>query len=146
MANVSGSGHPIFRVSSAFGRGELRSKEGGKKSIHVNASHENIEMLLRTVVSANQLSMYGRVADLCNERPEDLRAPGKPAALDPFGKDGNSYRPLYCRKFYQSTAMEKPSARKRAKIRTIVRRPEIIQTVFWCGFEAYRTRTIFLDS
>ena len=40
MANFSGSGHPIFRVSSAFGRGELRSKEGGKESIHFNGSHE----------------------------------------------------------------------------------------------------------
>ena len=37
---------------------------------------------------------------------------------------------------------KKPIARMRAKIRTIVRRPEIIQTVFWCGFEACRARTI----
>ena len=57
MANFSGSGHPIFRASSAFERGELRSKGGGKKSIHFNGSHENIELLLRTVISANQLSI-----------------------------------------------------------------------------------------
>ena len=36
MANFSGSGHPIFRASSAFERGELRSKGGGKKSKHFN--------------------------------------------------------------------------------------------------------------
>ena len=53
MPNFSGSGHPIFRASSAFERGESRSKGGGKKSIHFNGSHENIELLLRTVISAN---------------------------------------------------------------------------------------------
>ena len=54
MANLSRSGHPMFRASSAFERGELRSKGGGKKSIHLNGSAENIELLLRTVISANQ--------------------------------------------------------------------------------------------
>ena len=58
-----------------------------------------------------------------------------------FGKDGNSYR-----KFYQCTATKKLSARIRAKIRTFVRRPEIIQTMFSCGFEVCRTRTILLLS
>ena len=65
MANFSGSGHPIFRASSAFERGELRSKGGGQKSIHFNGSGENIELLLRTVISANLLSVCGAVADLC---------------------------------------------------------------------------------
>ena len=82
MANFSGSGHPIFRASSAFERGELRSKGGGKKSIHFNVSHENIELLLRTVMSANQLTVYGARANLCNEVPKDLRAPVKLAAPD----------------------------------------------------------------
>ena len=65
MANFSDSGHPIFRASSAFERGDLRSKGGGKKSIHFNGSHEHIEFLLRTVISANQLSIDGAVPDLC---------------------------------------------------------------------------------
>ena len=63
-----------------------------------------------------------------------------------FGKDGNSNRPLSCRKFYQCTATEKLSARIRSKFRTIVKRPETVQTMFWCGFEADRTRTILLYS
>ena len=33
-------------------------------------------------MSANQLSINGAIADLCNEVPKDLRAAGKPAALD----------------------------------------------------------------
>ena len=63
MANFSRSGHPIFRASSAFERGELRSKGGRKKSIHFNVSNETIELLLRTVISANQLSICGAIAD-----------------------------------------------------------------------------------
>ena len=58
------------------------AKEGEKKSIHFNGSDENIELLLRTVTSANQLSVYGAIADLCNELSEDLRDSGKPAAPD----------------------------------------------------------------
>ena len=82
MANFSESGHPIFRASSALERGELRSKEHGKKSIHFNGSDENIELLLRTVISANQLSICGAVADLCNELSDGCRASGKPEAPD----------------------------------------------------------------
>ena len=86
MAHFSGSTRPKFRASSAFERGELRSKGGGKKSIQFNGSHENIELLLRTVISANQLSIFGAVADLCNEVAKDLGAPGKLAALDQLEK------------------------------------------------------------
>ena len=56
-------------------RGELRSKEESKKSMHFNGSDENIELLLRTVISANQPSFYGATADLCNVAPKDFRAP-----------------------------------------------------------------------
>ena len=59
MVNFSESGHPIFRASSAFERGDFRSKGHGKESIHFNGSEENIELLLRMVISANQLSVYG---------------------------------------------------------------------------------------
>ena len=34
------------------------------------------------MISANQLSVFGAIADLCNELPKDLGAPGKPAAPD----------------------------------------------------------------
>ena len=72
VKNFSDSGHPIFRVSGAFERGELKSKGGGKKSTHFNGSDENVELLLRTVISANQLSVYGVIPDLCRELSEDL--------------------------------------------------------------------------
>ena len=78
------SDHPIFRVSSAFERGEQRSKGGDRKSVHFNGSDENIEFLLRTVISADQLSVYRAVADLCNELSEDFWASEKLAAPEHF--------------------------------------------------------------
>ena len=51
------SGHPIFRASSAFERGELRSKGHDKKSIHFDGSEENIELLLRAIMFVNPLSV-----------------------------------------------------------------------------------------
>ena len=82
MVNFSESNHPIFRDSSAFERREFRSKGHGEKSVHFKGSDENIELRLRTVISANQHSVYGDVADLCNELSEDFRASGKPEAPD----------------------------------------------------------------
>ena len=51
-------------------RGELKSKGHGEKSFHFNGSDENIELLLRTVISANQLRVYGAIADLCSEETQ----------------------------------------------------------------------------
>ena len=86
MMNFSQSCHPIFRASSDFERGELRSKEGVKKTFHFNGSDENIELLLRTFISWNQLSVYGGVSEKCNELSEDLKALVKPKAPDYLDK------------------------------------------------------------
>ena len=77
-----------------------------------------------------RISSVSTVADLCNELPKDRWAPRKLCSIWSFGEDGNSYRHLYCRTFYRCTGTE-----RREEIRTWVRRPEIIQTVFRCGFE-----------
>ena len=69
--NFAESGHPIFQATSPLGRGELKSKGGGKRTIHYNGSEENVELILRTIISVNQLSIYGAVADLCNELDPD---------------------------------------------------------------------------
>ena len=73
MLNFAEAAHPIFRATSTRERGDLRGKEKGKKSIHFNGSDENIELLIRTVSSANQLSVSGAIADLCKDVPEDIR-------------------------------------------------------------------------
>ena len=69
LQNFAGSGYPIFRCTSALEREQFRSKGGGKTSIHLNGSTENIELLLHMVISVNQLSLYGAVADMIEELP-----------------------------------------------------------------------------
>ena len=80
LLKFTGSGHPILRGTE---RGELRSKEGGKTSIHFNGSTRNIGLLLQMVISVNnQLSIYGAVTDVIGDFPVGQKASGKPAALD----------------------------------------------------------------
>ena len=57
VINFSESGHPVFRGSSAFERGSLRSKEKGKLSIHFCGDDETVDVILRTIISVNQLSV-----------------------------------------------------------------------------------------
>ena len=48
-------------------RGNLKSKGQGKLSIHFCGDDETAEVVLRTIISVNQLSIYGAVADVCDE-------------------------------------------------------------------------------
>ena len=86
LQNFAGSGHPIFRCTSPFERGQLRSKSGGKTSIHFNGTMQNIELLLQMVISVNHLSIYGAAADMIEELPDGQRAPGEPAASSQLDK------------------------------------------------------------
>ena len=61
------SGHPIFRATTPFSRGKLRSEGHGKLSIHYCAYQATVETIFRIIVSANQLSLYGAVAEMCEE-------------------------------------------------------------------------------
>ena len=69
-----------------LGEENYEAKEEARSQYTSTGVMKNIELLLLTVISANQLSIYGRVADLCNEVPEDLGAPVKLAALDHWRK------------------------------------------------------------
>ena len=64
MQHFQRSGHPILSCTSALERGQLRSKWWGRTTIHVTASDDNVQMLLKMVISVNQLSLYGADADL----------------------------------------------------------------------------------
>ena len=59
--------HPVFRATSPLSRGTLKSKGGGKLSIHFCADERTIETVFHTVISVNQLSIYGADSDLCEE-------------------------------------------------------------------------------
>ena len=61
------SGCSIFRATTPFSRGKLKSKGHGKLSIHFAADHVTIETIFRIIVFANQLSLYGAVANMCEE-------------------------------------------------------------------------------
>ena len=67
MLNFSESEHPFFRGSSVFERGDLKSKGKEQLSLHFNGSDETVEVILRTVISLNQISNYGAVAGMCGE-------------------------------------------------------------------------------
>ena len=58
---------PIFRATTPLSRCKLKSKGHGKLSIHFAADQETIETIFRTIVSANQLSLCGAVANMCEE-------------------------------------------------------------------------------
>ena len=61
------SGCPIFRATTPLSRGKLKSKGHGKLSIHFGATQETIETISRIIVSANQLSLFGAVSEMCEE-------------------------------------------------------------------------------
>ena len=67
MLTLAESGHPVFRATSPLSRGQLKSKGGGKLSIHCCADLETIKTVFRTIISVNQLSLYGAVAEMCEE-------------------------------------------------------------------------------
>ena len=63
MIKFGESGTPVFRATSPWSRGMLKSEGGGKLSIHFCA----IETVFRTIISVNQVSIYGTLSDLCEE-------------------------------------------------------------------------------
>ena len=67
MIKFRESGHPVFRATSPLSRGTLKSKGGGKLSIFFCSDGDTIETVFRTLISVNQLSVYGAVSDLCAE-------------------------------------------------------------------------------
>ena len=74
------SGHPKFRATSpAHSKEEAKEREI-TSIIHFNGSEETIELILRSSISVNQLSIYGAVGDLCKELSKDSEVAGKLAA------------------------------------------------------------------
>ena len=59
MIRFSESGHPVFRATGPLSRGTLKSKVGGQLSIHLCADGDTIDTVFRTIISVNQLSIYG---------------------------------------------------------------------------------------
>ena len=77
MIKFGESGHPVFRATGPFSRGTLRIKGGGILSFHFCADGYTIEMFFRTIISVNQLSIYGAVSDLCEKYSSCQTRPGR---------------------------------------------------------------------
>ena len=58
---------PIFRATTPLSRGSLKSKGHGKLSIHFAADQDTIWTIFRIILFANQLNIYGAVANMCEE-------------------------------------------------------------------------------
>ena len=67
MLTFAESKHPIFRSTGPLSRGVLKSKGAGKLSIHYCADFATIETVFRTIISVNQLSLYGAIAEMCED-------------------------------------------------------------------------------
>ena len=75
------SGQPIFRATTPLSRRKLKSKGHGKLSIHFTADYPTIETVFRIIISANQLSIYGAVAAICEEFEDHQDRSGEPEVL-----------------------------------------------------------------
>ena len=67
MLEFAESGHPIFRATNPFSRCRLKSKGHGNLSTHYCADGCTIETIFRRIISVNQLSIHGAVAEMCEE-------------------------------------------------------------------------------
>ena len=75
------SGHPTFHATTPLSRGQLKSKGHGKLSIHFAADEHTIETTFRIILSVNQLSVYGAVANICEEFEAHQDGSGEPEIL-----------------------------------------------------------------
>ena len=90
MLEFGESGHPVFRATSPLSRGPLKSKGGGKLSIHYCADQDMITTVFRTITSVNQLSLYGAVAEMCEEYESLHDRTGRPVV---GGQSSSSFVP-----------------------------------------------------
>ena len=81
MLELAESGHPVFRATSPLSRGKLKSKGGGKLSIHYCDDLETITTVFRTITSVNQPSLYGAVAEMCEEYESYHDRTGRPVVV-----------------------------------------------------------------
>ena len=86
--NLSESGHLLFRGTSALFRGALKSKGGERSWIHYNADPATAELLLRSIVSVNQMSINGAAANWCEELAQQISDLSSSSTRNPVGSPG----------------------------------------------------------
>ena len=81
LLQLAESGCPNFRATTPLSRGQLKSKGLGKLAIHYAADQETIQTIFRMIVSAHQLSLYGAVAEICEEYESLHERTGRPVVM-----------------------------------------------------------------
>ena len=71
VANFKDSGHRFFKASSALDRGFLKKKDG-RCTMHFSAELSIAEVSFRTINYANQLSIFGAIADSCGALTQQI--------------------------------------------------------------------------
>ena len=142
MLNLAESSHPMFRATSALERGEWRSREEGKKSLHFNGSEEKHwtdSSHGYFCKSAQYLRSSSRSVQRTVQKFQSFR---ETWCKRIFGNSGNTYRTFYCWSSHRRRVAGKSAARLWTKIRATSWRPEIIQTVLRRWFEDCWKRTV----
>ena len=76
----------VFRGTSAFFRGTLRNKGGGRTLTQFFAEPAAAELSLRSIISVNQLSVCEAVAGWCQELAQRIAAPSAFRTENPVAK------------------------------------------------------------
>ena len=147
MLEFAESGHPVFRATSPLSRGQLKSKGGGKLSIHYCADLDTIKTVFRTITSANQLSLYGAVAEMCEEYETFHDRTGKPVV---GGQSSSSFVPSVVKTDVPWIVMTVLTRSSIAKIRRtnwkVVTTRQVDQILYGCRIpECCWNRTVFHD-
>ena len=139
---------PVIQNSSLqclWERRTTKQKEGKRSQctsmvVKKTSSCFSAQWFLRT-----QLCVLGAIADLCNELPKDLRAPGQPAAPWSFGKDGISTDLSISENSTICTAAEKPGARIPTKIEQLSEDQRISKLYSDAGLKLVETGQYFFS-
>ena len=142
---------PSFPSHESISRGTLKSKGGGKSSMHFCADGDTIETVLRTIISVNQLSIYGAVSHVCDEC-------GSPAMLEQwrpvFGRDNLTHCPcqhkcwskhlhLWLMILAQEDLLQKYQERMDKAVHNTDR---VIKILYWCRIsDDFWCRTVLRD-
>ena len=70
-----------FPCNDSIVQGNLKSKGHGKLSIHFAADQEHLRPFFALMFFANQLSLYGAVANMCEEFETHQDGSGQPDVL-----------------------------------------------------------------
>ena len=89
MIMLAESGHLALGGTSALFQGAPKRKRGGRTSIHHNAESATAELLLRIVVSVNQVSVHGGMADWCQDLAQQIAARSPSSTENPVANLDN---------------------------------------------------------